>query len=935
MEKLVPVLLLLPVFVCAGSFSDGGATGLGGAAGSADKSSSALERATTEFKTKTRELGLRPDSPPGTRVPTGPKMLWHGRIYENFRNDVLDAIPHEIRQVGGDKGLLRRNQFGFNVGGPLIVPHLLRSHNSTFFSVSYEGVRERIARTFLRTIPTEAERTGDFSHTVDLSGNQLPIYDPATTTVNPAYDPSQPVSLTNQQYMRQQFPGNVIPAERLNATALSAMKYYPAPNSTVGPFFQNNYFIDSPETNIANGVIGKVDRALTDKQRVTTELQFSNGSLGAAKYLPNIANPGAADRSFQTRRARLQHVWTASPNVVNTVSFEARSNTTRAGGSQKDPFPIYRFDPYLGMGAEFPVAHNARNTFDWSEGLSLRRGRHSLQLTGEFTAAQVNTLWPQYPAGAWYFDAGLTSIPGVVNTGFGFASFLLGLPASAEESVTTSPSYFRHNRTALGASDKYEVRKDLTITLGVTVNRHGARTEKYNRQSTIDPNVIDPSNERPGALVAAGMHGLGDGLGPAIWSADPHLAIAWNPLNDSKTVVRLDVAREHNQIPIYSSQWGTQGFDAHPTYISANPQLVPAIPLTPAFPPLGYPLPDLSLTAADNTVADWVDLTGREPTEQWASLSVERELRWSLVASAGASHSSGRNELIWNGAVDLNAVNPADLAYGVQLYDTAFLQSLRPFPQFTGLNVDGLYPGGRYQRDSGYVQLEKRASAGLELVAKYQFSKQFDDYSGPYGIQDFFNRRNDWALSAYNEPQQLTLSYTYELPFGPNKPLFQYSGWRRQVLQGWSVSGTAYLDDGTPLALHPEFNNTGGVLTTLNVNTVPGVNPHVANAGPELWFNPAAFDQPPDFTMGDASRTSPFLHNPGTLNMDLSMIKRTPLGGDRALEFTASAFDFLNHANWNQPDTTIGPASAPNLDAGHIIGSHGGRVIQLGLNISF
>jgi hypothetical protein len=935
MEKLVPVLLLLPAFVCAGSFSDAGSTGPGGAAASSEKNTSALERATSEFRTRTRELGLRPDSPAGTRVQTGPKMLWHGRLYENFRNDILDAVPHEIRQVGGDKGLLRRNQFGFNVGGPLIIPHLLRSHNSTFFSVSYEGVRERIARTFLRTIPTEAERAGDFSHTVDLSGNLLPIYDPATTTLNPSYDAAQPISAANQQYLRSQFPGNVIPADRLNATALSAMQYYPAPNSTVGPFFQNNYFIDSPETNIANGVIGKVDRAVTDKQRVTTELQLSNGFLGAAKYLPDIANPGAADREFQTRRARVQHIWTASPQVVNTASLEVTSNTTRTGQNETQPFPIYRFDPYLGLGREFPVSHNARNTFDWNEGLSVRRGKHAVQFTAQFTARQVNTLWPQYPSGQYYFDAGLTSIPGVVNTGFGFASFLLGLPASAEQSVITEPSYFRNSYVGLGASDKYELRKGLTLTLGLTLNRHAPRSEKYGHESTIDPRVIDPSNGRPGALVAAGTHGLDAGLGPVIWSADPHLGVAWNPLNDSKTVIRLDMARQHDQIPIYSSQWGTQGFNAHPTFISANSQLVPAIPLTPAFPALGYSLPDLSLSAADNSVADWIDLNGREPMEQWASLSVERELRWSLVASAGASHSNGRNELIWNGAVDLNAVNPIYLGYRDALNDEAFRASLRPYPQFTGLDVNSLYPGGRYQRDSAYVQVEKRASAGLELTVHYQISKQFDDYSGPYGIQDFFNRRNDWALSAYNEPQQLTLSYTYELPFGPNKPLFQFSDWRRRILEGWSVSGTAYLDDGTPLVLHPEFNNTGGVLSTLYVNTVPGVDPRVSNPGPALWFNPAAFDQPPDFTMGDASRTSAILHNPGSLNMDMSMIKRTPLGGDRAIEFTASAFDFLNHANWNEPDTTIGPASAPNLDAGHIIGSHGGRVIQLGLNLSF
>src|SRR5581483_1239382 len=505
--------------------------------------------------------------------------------------------------------------------------------------------------------------------------------------------------------------------------AVSAMKYYPAPNSTVGPFFQNNYFIDSPETNIANGVIGKVDRALTDKQRITTELQFSDGFLGAAKYLPNVANPGATDRNFQTRRGRLQHAWTVSPQIVNTVSFEAQSNSTRAGEGQTDPFPIYRFDPYLGLGQSFPVSDNAVNNFDWNDRLSIRHRKHSLSFSADFAAHQVNTLWSEYPSGAYYFDSELTSIPGITDTGFGFASFLLGLPASAEESVTTSPSYFRNNHLALAAGDKYELRKDLTVSLSLTVNRHGARTEKYNRQSTIDPNVIDPSNGLPGALVAAGTYGLGTGLGPVIWSADPHVALAWNPLGDSKTVVRLDASRQHSQTPIDTSQWGTDGFNAHQTFISPNSQLAPALPLNPQFPALPYPLPNLSPSAADNTVAAWVDLTGREPTVLYASFSIERELPGSLIASAGVTHAAGHNMLIWNGAVDLNAISPADLVYRDQLNDEAFRASLRPFPQFTALDVDDAYPGGRYQRDAAFVRIEKRASNGLELSAYYELSK--------------------------------------------------------------------------------------------------------------------------------------------------------------------------------------------------------------------
>ena len=896
-----------------------------------------LTRAAEEFKVLTRDLGMRPGSPPTAQKHHGRKMLWHGRLYENFRNDILDAIPHEVKQNGESVSPLRRNQFGFNVAGPVLIPHLLKNPKNTFFTLSYEGVRERISRASLHTIPTVAQRSGDFSQTVDQAGNLLPIYDPATTSPNPAYNPSLPVSTSNLQYLRSPFPGNRIPANRLAPIVQQALSLYPAPNTDIGPFFQNNYFVNAPEIDTADGIIAKLEHQFGERHRLTSNSTISSGFLSSAKYFPNIASPTAPDQHFSTRRTELDYVFTANPNTVNSASFTAVSDTAQAGDASQSPFPSYQLlGNYLSMGTAYPNSRNARNTFEvqrWgvdSKGQTFSRADVSGRLlSGEFVTIR------RIPPAISSLTADLTSLPGIIDTGDPFASFLLGLPEYAERTITTSPSYFRDSYQSIAGSDKYELSKDLTISLSLNLSRRTPRVEKYNRQSTVDPSVIDPSNGLPGALVFAGLNGISRGLRPANIDLDPSVGVAWNPRGDAKTVVRASFSRSHGQIPIYNGQWGTQGFNARQTFISPNTQLSPALDLTAGIPPFTTPLPDLSPSAADNTVADFVDLSGREPVYQSASLSVEREIPFSMVVSVGTNYSAGRDILVGDGTANPNAINPSFMSYGDALYNLAFRNTLQPYPQYQGFELYGHYPWGRYQRNSGFVRVEKRASFGLSFTAYYEFSKQLDDYSGPYGNQDFFNWRNDWALTSYNTPQYLQLSYIYELPFGSGEPLFHFLGWGRPLVSGWSVSGTAYWNDGTPLALHPEFNNTGGVLSTLNVNVVPGVDPHVAHPGPSLWYNPAAFDQPADFTLGNGPRTEPDLLGPGYNSMDLSVNKRMPMGGDRALEFSATAINMLNHANWNYPDPNIGPASAPNVDAGKIIGSHGGRVVQIGLKFSF
>src|SRR5262245_58823226 len=135
-------IVILALILCDWAFSQ-------------QKRATEMERAIEEFKIQTRALSLAADKPqPGG---TAFRPQWHGRLFENFRNDALDAVPHEIRQRGGDKSVLRRNQFGFNIAGPMMFPKLIRARR-TFVSLSYEGARERISRTYLRTIPTMAER---------------------------------------------------------------------------------------------------------------------------------------------------------------------------------------------------------------------------------------------------------------------------------------------------------------------------------------------------------------------------------------------------------------------------------------------------------------------------------------------------------------------------------------------------------------------------------------------------------------------------------------------------------------------------------------------------------------------------------------------------------------------------------------------------------
>ena len=469
-------------------------------------------------------------------------------------------------------------------------------------------------------------------------------------------------------------------------------------------------------------------------------------------------------------------------------------------------------------------------------------------------AGRVNAISSRYPAGRFYFGSGVTSLPGIVNTGHAFASYLLGMPEVAEKTVVVAPSYFRRQFLSVALREQWDIAKGLSLTLGASVDYASPRYEKYDRQSTVDLTAINPANGRPGALVVAGLNGQGRTFQPHFVKLAPSASLAWNPWGDSKLVVRASFARDYDVGFIPYNQWGTQAFNASSSYLSPNAQLEPALLLSEGLPPLPHGLPDMRPEAVNDTTADLIDTTQRQPVTQFARLGVERRLPGSIVLTVGAAYEGGRNLLVNNNSARPNAIPLEALQYRDRLNDEEFSRSLRPYPQYKGFDVGMSYPVGRMFREEAYVNIEKRATAGLSLNLRYEISRQWDDYSGWILRQDYHNRRNEWSLSAFNRPRTLNFSYIYELPFGPGKPLFAYSDWRKVLVQGWAVSGSTSFIAGEPLILEPQFNNTGGVAPGLRVNVVPGVDPHVQNQGPALWFNPAAFDQPPDFTLGNGPR---------------------------------------------------------------------------------
>ena len=902
------------------------------------------------FRRETAREGLRGAGSGSSPKSSSPFSSLHGRVFEYFRNNVLDAVPHEVVQRGGNRNILRRNQFGFSVSGPVVIPKLYHGRRSTFFTFSYEGTRERVGRSYLYTLPTAQQRLGDFSDLVNKAGNPVGVYDPAGTRRNPVYDPARNVSRDNLEYDRVPFPNNQLPLSRIDPVARAILPHYPQPNTDVGPFLRNNYWTNPSERNSPNGFVARLDHSFLTRHKVTADLASSDVFRGNPRLFDTIGNPGLPDRDSSNRRAGITETFIISPNSIYEASFSVSSQATETAGLRGEGdipaelglegvsgsvFPAIRFRTFFGLGASAgSYFRNAWNTYRTTHSLSLRRGRQSWSVVSSARFYQLNTLALDLPSGEFRFNDELTGLPGVTDTGSSFASFLVGQAYQAEATDQLQPSYLRRTSWQNTISDEIEISSNLTATLSVNVDITTPRVDKYDRQSTLDMDAVNPANGSPGALIFAARDGNGRAFQPLRVRFEPLIGLAWSPTASRNTVLRGSFRHMYGTAGLRPGAFATQGFSARRFPVSPNQQLTPAVVLADGFPALAHELPYLEGDAANNSDVDFIPQTSLQPQYRFFIFEFEQRLFWGLSVEFIGRQYLGRDLLVSGASVGLNRLPVSALAYRDQLNNEEFRSSLRPLPQYQRIRANYQLPAGRYLYRLGDLSIRKRTSNGLSFDLEYSQRNRWDDYSGP-GIQDPQDREFAWARSQWLRPHRLSMNYQYDLPFGDGKALLGGGGLFSAILGDWSISGFTNWASGNPVVLQPEFNNTGGIVPYLRVNSVPGVDPHVANPSPEMWFNPAAFADPDDFTLGNVPRTTSSLRNPGYNNHDIAVTKRVGIGAEHSVELQLQAFNFLNHANWNDPDATIGPANARNQNAGKIIGSRGGRVVQLGLRYNF
>ena len=700
---------------------------------------------------------------------------FHGSAYEYFRNKVLNATNFFANKTGAGRAPFSQNQFGASGGGRIIKDKL-------FFFASYEGYRQRQGNLFLLTVPTPAIAAGDFSDYRGTNGSVVPIYDPLTTCGQ--YNNSACGSGT---VIRSPFPGNVIPANRINPVAqkLVAFPLYALPTGPGDPYTHNNNFASNAATG-GNNDQGNFrgDWNISTKQRAFaryTRWKSSNLPVDVFGNKQRNGDPFSPE-AFTTDQAVLTDTYSLNTSTVLDLRLGfMRWFYQRTPGNlgilpgKTFGLPAY-FDQlsaidgvdnvttlpgiaagYSTIATGFLAARD--NSYSIVPSLTTVHGRHTIKFGAELRRQDVNYFQNNNPSGAFSFDTGFTSQNpnNQGSSGAAFASFLLGYPNNSS-TVQTSPFTAGSIRyQGYFFTDTMQLSQKLTVTAGLRWEIPGVYTERYDRLVTFDPNLPNPVlqgrtiNGKPvlGGFVLVNTPGHPErGLRPEHYRLfAPRVGVAYRLT--SKTVIRTGGGFFF--IPS-TVQFPEGPYGNVVNYINnvmvgtTNNNLTPQNTLSDPFPG-GFLAPP-----GRNPIFQQVLLGGnnRAPlrfspygyTEQW-NFSVQHQLTAGLALEASYAGLHGVH--LPQGGFQLDALPSQYLSMGSALttlvpnplygliqngpFSQPTVQQgllLMPFPQYTSLPDPGGYRGNsNYQ--SLQVKAEKRFSDGGSLLAAYTFSKVISD----------------------------------------------------------------------------------------------------------------------------------------------------------------------------------------------------------------
>lgn len=849
---------------------------------------------------------------------------FHGSAFEFFRNGVFDArnyfAPSDV-----SKPQYQRNQFGLSLGGPL-------KKDKTFFFVDYEGTRARDGITRIANVPTLAARVGDFS-----------AYLPPTTVVaanntscNPTrLDNGQPFINTPSQFIvcnvllpgtPQAFSGNVIPLFYMNSIGRAITALYPPPNRNVA--FEN--FVSSPSLRDRNDTFDvRLDHLLNSNSNWVFRYSFGDRDLfepfsGSGFSLV----PGyGTDIPRRSQNIMLGETHIFSPSLINEarVAFNRvaigvfpekfGTSTNQAVGLPElsnNPrdfgLSFITLTGYSPLGDESNnPQRSVTNTYQILDTASYVNGKHFLKFGLDFRFVQQNGFRDVQSRGFINF---IDSTPQGQITGNALADLLLGLPLRSGGAFVDNAQHLRTESYNFFVSDSFRITPRLTITAGLRYEYNSPPVDAFDRA-----NIYDQSTQ---SLVPVGTNGVPrSGFDADKNNFAPRIGFAWTPKDDGKMVLRAGYGVYYDQSALAPGE--ALYFNA--PYFDFNLYFpLPGLPLT-----LGNPFPNnFPFLLPDSALAIQRDF--RTPYMQHWNFNVQREFGPGRVL-----------EVAYVGSKGTKLVSARDINQPLQPSSLPF--NPRPVPQFADINILESRASSSY--NSLQVKFQQRLNNGLQVLASYTWSKSIDDASNfftsagdPNFPQDSYNVSAERGRSNFDVRQRLSISYSYDLPFGRGRRFVTDSGWVTSFVSGWQTLGIVTLQTGRPftVALPTDFDNSGTGFSSLGfgANDRPNINgdPRLSTRTPERWFNTSAFSLPPFGNFGSAGRN--ILDGPGYQNVNASLVKIAALTERISLQLRAEFFNLFNHPNFNLPDNFFG---SPTF--GQILSTQSPRHIQFGAKLLF
>lgn len=878
---------------------------------------------------------------------------FHGTAFEFLRNDKLDARGF----FDPEKGVFRRNQFGYAVGGPAIK-------NKVFWFTDYQGTRQaRGISSGLVELPSAEQRQGNFTGLnafVDSSGAPTTVQGPYwaqvlskrlgyTVTSGEPYGPANCTSTLNCV-----FPGGVIPQRAFSAPAIGIMKYIPLPN---------------PETGFLS-TAGYANKVVDDKagQRVDVLTQ-KTGNWFVYYYFDDstVNNPfGASVPGFPTvtptraQQAVLSNTKIFGPSTVNEfrVSFMRTSTTTdkpQAGFGKIADFGFVTGNGSLGIIPSGPPGFEAlpnigfqnfsigsptltttqpNNTWHFADNFSRIYGRHTMKFGGEFRYMQINERNVCAPNGSFNFDGS--------ETGNDFADYLLGAPSG----YTQCSQQFLDSRTRYGgvyAQDSFRVKPNLTLNYGL---RWEVSMPWYDTQGKIETIVPGLQSTQfptaPTGWVVPGDPGIPSTLSPTRYNNfGPRVGLAYSPGFTEGVLGKIFGGPGKTSIRAAFGLYYTSIEDLNLFYEVGDapyglywPSIVPPLFEEPFRTrsdgsSQGQRFPFILPTPGDpaNKTLDYsvflpiqgspgYDINNRVPYAEHYNFTIQRSLSNSMVLSAAFVGTQGHRLIAQREA------NPGNAGLCLSLRGTGVMDGtpecgpfgeLGTYTRPDGTTINGTRGplGPNFGSDaftsnianSNYNSLQitlERKAANFTFLAAYTYAKALDNSSGYGEWVNFTNYRLSRALSAFDQTHNFVISYNYAIPFDR-----AFQSLPKRLTQGWSVNGITRFASGFPIGIGQSGDRSlvgsSGIDKPNYVGGLVFSDPRGAGPDgiPNEYFNRSAFTSEVLGTMGNASRR--FFHGPGFNNWDFGVHKDTKIRESMSMQFRAEFFNIFNHTQFNNP----------------------------------